>query len=76
MDVIAEDKKEIHPNMDLEFTYEVIWKQSEVTLDKRFERYLDPSFFQHRVGLIEKNQNLIPLFMAFRSIGFQFSIHS
>nr|CAD2180383.1 unnamed protein product [Meloidogyne enterolobii] len=35
--------------MELSFTYEVIWKQSNTLFDKRFERYLDPSFFQHRI---------------------------
>lgn len=49
VDVTAEEKKEIQPGMELQFTYEVIWKQSDVQFDKRFERYLDPSFFQHRI---------------------------
>nr|CAD2176998.1 unnamed protein product [Meloidogyne enterolobii] len=49
VDVTAEEKKEIKPNMELSFTYEVIWKQSNTLFDKRFERYLDPSFFQHRI---------------------------
>jgi len=53
VDVTAEEKKEIKPNMELSFTYEVIWKQSNTLFDKRFERYLDPSFFQHRVFLIK-----------------------
>ncbi|KAF7639878.1 Transmembrane 9 superfamily member [Meloidogyne graminicola] len=49
VDVTAEEKKEIQQDVELSFTYEVIWKQSNVEFDKRFERYLDPSFFQHRV---------------------------
>ncbi|KAL3100423.1 hypothetical protein niasHS_001726 [Heterodera schachtii] len=48
-DVVAEGKRELKPNMDLSFTYEVTWKQSNVEFDKRFERYLDPNFFQHRI---------------------------
>jgi transmembrane 9 superfamily member 3 len=49
VDVTAEEKKEIQANMELTFTYEVVWKQTDVQFDKRFDRYLDPSFFQHRV---------------------------
>lgn len=48
-DVIAEEKKEIQPNTEYVFTYEVIWKESALEFSKRFERYLDPSFFQHRI---------------------------
>uniref|UniRef100_A0A183BKN8 Transmembrane 9 superfamily member n=1 Tax=Globodera pallida TaxID=36090 RepID=A0A183BKN8_GLOPA len=48
-DVVAESRRELKPNQELSFTYEVSWKQSDVNFDKRFERYLDPSFFQHRI---------------------------
>ena len=30
-------------------TYEVVWKKSPVKFEDRFDKYLDPSFFQHRV---------------------------
>ena len=30
-------------------TYEVVWKKSTVKFEDRFDKYLDPSFFQHRV---------------------------
>lgn len=33
----------------LTFTYEVIWKSSSVKFENRFDKYLDPNFFQHRV---------------------------
>lgn len=36
------------------FTYEVIWKPSDVEFDRRFEKYLDPTFFQHRVGSLSE----------------------
>lgn len=48
--VVVENKKLLVPNQDLEFTYEVVWKPSNVPFEKRFEKYLDPNFFQHRVG--------------------------
>ena len=28
---------------------QVIWKESRVDYSKRFNKYLDPNFFQHRV---------------------------
>ena len=33
----------------LSFTYQVHWKQSHVVFQRRYEKYLDPSFFQHRI---------------------------
>uniref|UniRef100_A0A6M2DUU4 Transmembrane 9 superfamily member n=1 Tax=Xenopsylla cheopis TaxID=163159 RepID=A0A6M2DUU4_XENCH len=33
----------------LTFTYEVIWKSSSVKFENRFDKYLDPNFFQHRI---------------------------
>jgi transmembrane 9 superfamily protein 3 len=33
----------------LQFTYQVKWKESSIPFEKRFEKYLDPSFFQHRI---------------------------
>ncbi|VDM66180.1 unnamed protein product, partial [Strongylus vulgaris] len=40
---------EIHPGVELEFTYEVKWVQSSIKFADRFDKYLDPSFFQHRI---------------------------
>ncbi|XP_026466098.1 transmembrane 9 superfamily member 3-like, partial [Ctenocephalides felis] len=33
----------------LTFTYEVTWKPSTVKFENRFDKYLDPNFFQHRI---------------------------
>lgn len=33
----------------LRFTYQVIWKESSTPFSKRYEKYLDPQFFQHRI---------------------------
>lgn len=52
--VVVEAKKPLVPNQELEFTYEVIWKPSTVEFEKRFEKYLDPTFFQHRVSQEKK----------------------
>jgi transmembrane 9 superfamily protein 3 len=51
--VVVEAKKSLVPNQEISFTYEVVWKPSSVPFDKRFDKYLDPTFFQHRVGLCE-----------------------
>ncbi|CAM9191005.1 unnamed protein product [Ectocarpus sp. 8 AP-2014] len=33
----------------LQFTYEVAWVETGVPFDKRFDSYLDPEFFKHRI---------------------------
>lgn len=40
---------EIRPNIEIEFTYEIQWTPSNIKYDDRFDKYLDPSFFQHRI---------------------------
>ncbi|VDK48768.1 unnamed protein product [Anisakis simplex] len=37
------------PNAEISFSYEVVWKRSDVDFEHRFDKYLDPSFFQHRI---------------------------
>lgn len=51
VNIIAENKVELKPYQEILFTYEVIWKPSNVPFEKRFDKYLDPAFFQHRVCL-------------------------
>lgn len=48
--VIVDGAKPVRPGQDLDFTYEITWKHSNVEFEKRFEKYLDPTFFQHRVS--------------------------
>lgn len=44
------DKKELLvPGAKIKFTYEVNWKPSPVKFEDRFDKYLDPTFFQHRI---------------------------
>jgi len=47
--VVAEERKEVQPGKTLTFTYEVVWKETKTPFDKRFDKYLDPTFFQHRI---------------------------
>eukprot|EP00045_Choanoeca_perplexa_P014031 m.162818 g.162818 ORF g.162818 m.162818 type:complete len:587 (+) comp16541_c0_seq1:165-1925(+) len=39
----------IKPGITLHFTYEVTYRESKYEFAKRFEKYLDPHFFQHRI---------------------------
>lgn len=49
INLISENKVKLVEGNDLPFTYQVIWKESTVSYDKRYEKYLDPGFFQHRI---------------------------
>jgi len=42
-------KEKLMPNSKLSFTYEVEWKPSDIPFKDRYEKYLDPKFFQHRI---------------------------
>lgn len=33
----------------IDFSYEVSWKESDLEYARRYEKYLDPTFFQHRI---------------------------
>jgi len=49
VNLTSEHKVKLVPGMDLPFTYEVHWKPSTITFTNRYEKYLDPGFFQHRI---------------------------
>uniref|UniRef100_A0A0N5AYD8 Transmembrane 9 superfamily member n=1 Tax=Syphacia muris TaxID=451379 RepID=A0A0N5AYD8_9BILA len=49
VNVTSDDKVTLSPNAEIKFTYEVIWKKSDIDFDHRFDKYLDPTFFQHRI---------------------------
>ena len=40
----------LDPELKIPFTYEVVWKPSDIKFEDRFDKYLDPNFFQHRVS--------------------------
>ena len=44
-----ENKVKLELGASVPFTYEVTWKASNVKFHDRFDKYLDPSFFQHRI---------------------------
>lgn len=76
VNIATEKKVMLKAGAKLKFTYEVNWKASDVLPENRFDKYLDPNFFQHRVrGKWRRLQKflLIYTFLCFRSIGSAFS---
>lgn len=49
VNLTAENKVKLAFGADIPFTYEVNWKKSEIRFEDRFDKYLDPNFFQHRI---------------------------
>uniref|UniRef100_A0A7E4ZSZ9 Transmembrane 9 superfamily member n=1 Tax=Panagrellus redivivus TaxID=6233 RepID=A0A7E4ZSZ9_PANRE len=49
VNVTVEGPITLKPNSEVIFTYEVVWKPSGVQFENRFDKYLDPTFFQHRI---------------------------
>lgn len=47
----TENKQQLVPEAKLKFTYDVSFYPSPVEFKDRFNKYLDPNFFQHRVKL-------------------------
>jgi transmembrane 9 superfamily protein 3 len=52
VNLTSEAKVRLQPNMQIPFSYEVIWRQVNIPFTKRFDKYLDPGFFQHKVKKI------------------------
>lgn len=49
---LTNEKKELLvTGAQITFTYEVVWRSSETKFEDRFDKYLDPNFFQHRVSI-------------------------
>ncbi len=49
VNLTSDNKVLLAPEARLPFTYEVTWKPSSVKFEDRFDKYLDPNFFQHRI---------------------------
>lgn len=47
----TDNKQQLVPGAKLKFTYEVNFYPSTVEYKDRFNKYLDPTFFQHRVSV-------------------------
>lgn len=53
VNLTSEGKVRLEKGTKLHFTYEVSWKSAAIKFEDRFDKYLDPNFFQHRVLLFE-----------------------
>lgn len=53
----TENKQALVPGAKIKFTYEVSFYPSSVEFKDRFNKYLDPTFFQHRVNMFSKIEN-------------------
>lgn len=49
VNLTSEAKIKLEKGRKIPFTYEVNWKPSAIKFEDRFDKYLDPSFFQHRI---------------------------
>lgn len=49
VNMTSEGKIKLEIGKEIEFSYEVNWKVSHVQFKDRFDKYLDPNFFQHRI---------------------------
>ncbi|XP_037084111.1 transmembrane 9 superfamily member 3-like [Pollicipes pollicipes] len=49
VNLTSEAKVKLTLGAKIPLTYEVVWKKSAVKFEDRFDKYLDPSFFQHRI---------------------------
>jgi len=49
VNLTSEGKVLLRPGDKLSFTYEINWKPSTIQFVDRFDKYLDPGFFQHKI---------------------------
>ncbi|KAI0241171.1 Transmembrane 9 superfamily member 3, partial [Lamellibrachia satsuma] len=49
VNLTSEAKVKLMPGSKILFSYEVRWHKSNVKFPDRFDKYLDPNFFQHRI---------------------------
>ena len=49
VNLTSEAKVHLQPDSKLLFTYEISWRPSPIPFVNRFDKYLDPGFFQHKV---------------------------
>lgn len=49
VNLTSENKVKLKLDAKIPFTYEVNWKRSSIKFEDRFDKYLDPNFFQHRI---------------------------
>lgn len=66
VNLTSEAKVDLKIGAKVKFTYEVNWKPSSTMFENRFNKYLDPNFFQHRVsGIVYELVKRLHLFKSF-----------
>lgn len=58
VNLTSEYKVELKVGRTIPLSYEVNWKKSNIKFEDRFDKYLDPNFFQHRVNKLFIIRNL------------------
>lgn len=53
VNLTSEARQKLELGAKIKFTYEANWKKSNVKFEDRFDKYLDPNFFQHRVSFLK-----------------------
>ncbi|XP_065889624.1 transmembrane 9 superfamily member 3-like isoform X2 [Dysidea avara] len=49
VNLTSEGKTKLVPGTTISFSYQVQWRGSSIPFQSRFDKYLDPNFFQHRI---------------------------
>merc|ERR1711935_373570 len=49
VNLTTRERQKLEEGKTISFTYSVKWKASDVNFGDRFDKYLDPTFFQHRI---------------------------
>ena len=60
VNLTSESRVKLDLNAKIPFTYEVIWKETRTKFTDRFDKYLDPNFFQHRVRRLPRSFKNFP----------------
>jgi transmembrane 9 superfamily protein 3 len=55
VNLTSESKTQLQSNTKLVFSYEILWRPTNIQFANRFDKFLDPGFFQHKVK-IKMNQ--------------------
>lgn len=50
VNLTSDNRVKLVQGTHIPFSYEVNWKKSNIKFEDRFDKYLDPNFFQHRVS--------------------------
>jgi transmembrane 9 superfamily protein 3 len=51
VNLTSESKTQLQSNTKLVFSYEILWRPTNIQFANRFDKFLDPGFFQHKVKI-------------------------